>query len=52
VSLIEESGGARHWGGYADNTKGPRGTASLLGNIVSELRATTRTTMEGFPIGQ
>lgn len=46
------AGGTRHWGGFADNTRGPRGTASQLGTVVSELRTTTRATMAGFPIGQ
>lgn len=49
---LTESGGVRHWGGYADNTRGPRGTASQLGTVVSALRTTTRATMAGFPVGQ
>ena len=49
---LSESGGKRHWGGYPDNTRGPRGTASQLGNIVSALEATDQEEMAGFPIGQ
>src|SRR3954447_3361959 len=49
---LTEGGGKRHWGGFADNTRGPRGTASLLGNVVEALDATGAETMAGFPIGQ
>ena len=49
---LTESGGKRHWGGFADNTRGPRGTASLLGNVIEPLAATDTEEMAGFPIGQ
>jgi hypothetical protein len=45
-------GSVRHWGGFSDNTRGPRGTASQLGTVVQALRTTTRAAMAGFPIGQ
>jgi hypothetical protein len=49
---LTESSGKRHWGGYPDSTRGPRGTASQLGAIVSALEATDEETMAGFPVGQ
>jgi hypothetical protein len=48
---LTATGGQRHWGGWADNTQGPRGTASQLGNVVSALEATAQEAMAGFPIG-
>jgi hypothetical protein len=49
---LTESGGRRHWGGYADNTRGPRGTSSQLGSIIETLQSIDRQVMGGFPVGQ
>jgi hypothetical protein len=47
--VLAEGNGTLHWGGYAANTKGPRGVSSTLAAIVNPLSPVTRT-MAAFTI--
>jgi hypothetical protein len=44
--VLNGADGAAHWGNRMANTLGPRGTASLLGNVVEQLTATAELAME------